>query len=288
MHDFRHLNSTEDDSVNFIFNKDNSFLEARFVQRNANNFIVYLSSQNGCNNSCRFCHLTQTKQTDFVQTTLSEYKTQAKSVLEFYKYSSTNPLTVDTVYYNFMARGEPLQNPVVMGEWDTLRKALYEEQKLIGIEKAKFKLSTIIPEDVKEIDHFIKPDTFIYYSLYSMNSDFRKRWLPKAKDVNESLDMLKHYQENGGNVVFHWAFIEGENDSEQNTLDICEALSDFKNVRVNIVRYNPYSSGQGKESSEEVIKQHVRLLTSCLNAKVKVIQRVGFDVKTSCGMFINE
>ncbi len=72
------LHSYEDKSVNFVFD---NMLEARFVRRVEDYFIVYLSSHDGCNKACRFCHLTQTKQTSFNETTLEEYLIQAKTVL---------------------------------------------------------------------------------------------------------------------------------------------------------------------------------------------------------------
>lgn len=45
------------------------------------------------------------------------------------------------------------------------------------------------------------------------------------------------------------------------------------------------STGQGKESPEEIIERNVHILQDA-GMQMKVIQRVGFDVKASCGMFV--
>lgn len=292
MHDFKHMNSLEDNSVNFVFPKNKSNIESRFVKRNDDYFICYLSSQNGCQYSCRFCHLTQSKQTEFDQTTLEEFHDQTRVVLDHYRSTyPTEEMTEKAIYFNFMARGEPLVNPHVH-HWLELRRNLIDivDDYCFGYGwndfEFKFKLSTIIPESIITLNQYLLDDTYIYYSLYSLDPHFRKRWLPKAKDVNESLELLKDFQDKGGNIVFHWAFIEDENDSVEDVKELAYAVRKFKNPRINIVRYNPYSSNQGKES--KYVHQNAGLLQDMLGneGRVKVIQRVGYDVKASCGMFV--
>ncbi|MCH8150479.1 MAG: hypothetical protein IH987_21290 [Planctomycetes bacterium] len=101
--------------------------------------------------------------------------------------------------------------------------------------------------------------------------------------------MLSEYQQ-ATHVVpkLHWAFIRGENDDEETVTLICDAVNDVGlHVDVNVVRYNSYSVMHGTESAESTICRNVALVRRRLpGAKVKVIDRVGFDVKASCGMFI--
>ena len=131
------LESQEDDSVNFVAaTNDGGNIETRFVQREPDHFIIYLSSHTGCNKSCRMCHLTATGQTTMTDVTPEQYIEQARRVFDYwetmdpiamairyYRLNSPYPLSAfdiptrednDHVHFNFMARGEPLANKYML------------------------------------------------------------------------------------------------------------------------------------------------------------------------------
>jgi adenine C2-methylase RlmN of 23S rRNA A2503 and tRNA A37 len=88
-------------------------------------------------------------------------------------------------------------------------------------------------------------------------------------------------------LKFHHCFIEGENDSLDDVKEMLNIIAKHDlDVEFNLVRYNPYSEVQGKESSEEVISRNMQLISS--NLISKIIPRVGYDVKASCGMFVDK
>lgn len=288
------LISENDKSVNFIFD---NWLEARFVRREAKYFIVYLSSHDGCNKACRFCHLTQTGQTSFKETTIEEYIEQAKVVLNYYKEIKYTQGLAEKVNFNFMARGEPLANSVILNN----AKELFDELEKLAKEQnlnVKFNISSIIPEEIKnysieDIFKNVTQDYGIYYSLYSVDEKFRKRWLPKALSYNIALEKISQWQKNAPSNAFlalHWAFIKDENDSEKNLLDIKDILEKYNiKAKFNLVRYNPYSKQQGEESDDIVLQQNFDLINTFLKKPgSRIVPRVGFDVKASCGMFINK
>lgn len=285
------LKSAEDASVNFVFSGDHpGYFEARYVRRDNSPkyFACYLSSQSGCKQACRMCHLTNTKQTQTENATAEIFLEQAETVLKYYDENCT---PAEIVHYNFMARGEAFANPLFIRDSTNVLYSLGEmaiKRNLIP----RTLISTILPKNLKgqslsKIFPVIHPE--IYYSIYSMKDEFRRKWLPNALPVDEAIQMLVEYQENTKMIPkLHWAFIEGENDSMEDVELICNKIESTK-LRVDfaIVRYNPYSDVYGKESSENIIDNHMRVIKSYMPfSRVKKIKRVGPDVKASCGMFV--
>lgn len=284
------LKSDEDRSVNFIQAADEGFLEARYVRRSDDYFIVYLSSHTGCKHACRFCHLTVTGQTSFEPVTMDLYLEQALRVLAYHEGIAEHDKPVGKVHFNWMARGDALSNPHMINDNREIIGCLSCMSRQRGLH-AKFNVSTIIPCDFKHtlVDAFGDAPIDFYYSIYSMNEKFRKCWLPKALPVERSLEMLSEWQKSEDReVVLHWAFIADQNDSEKDVHDICDAIKqhDLK-VRVNIVRYNP-PNNKSAESAQPILDRNLKIIQEQLSDKSKIVQRVGFSVKASCGMFVEK
>lgn len=279
------LKSSEDNSVNFIFKGDfPGFLEARYVRRKPEYFSLYISSQSGCKQGCRQCHLTATKQTDLINADITMMHRQATTVLKHYEETEEK---ANRVHFNFMARGEPLLNPRID---DYFLSLLGSRARDFGL-SSRFCISTIMPKEIKgkkltDLFSYMQPD--FYYSIYSINTEFRQRWLPNAMDVDEALDMLYEWQRNTGKIVkLHWPFIKGENDSWSEVAGIASKVLEKKlRVNINIVRYNPFSDKHGEESDLRIILTNLDLLRSMLpESTVKLVSRVGTDVFASCGTF---
>lgn len=100
-----------------------------------------------------------------------------------------------------------------------------------------------------------------------------------------ALMLLKEYQAFSTlPLKIHYAFIDGENDREEDVAGVLSALERWKiQCDFNIVRYNP-PDDSSRESSEEKIVAAVAQMKSY--GQVNVIPRVGLDVFASCGMFV--
>lgn len=282
------LKSTIDDSVNFIFDEEPGYFEARYVRRSPKYFALYLSSQSGCAQACRMCHLTATKQVRHVNASLLDFTKQAETVFDWYDKRCPK---AEGVHFNFMARGEALDNGLLLNHSQKILMTLGEmavSRELVP----RFLFSTIMPKSVAGISlaktfPLMSPE--FYYSIYSTREAFRKKWLPKAMPVADALQALKEYQEERKVVVkLHWAFIRDENDSEEDVQEICEAVKQARlHTNFALVQYNPYSPVQGEESPVEVVERNKALIEKLMPAsRVKFIRRVGYDVKASCGMFV--
>jgi adenine C2-methylase RlmN of 23S rRNA A2503 and tRNA A37 len=131
----------------------------------------------------------------------------------------------------------------------------------------------------------------LYWSLYSLDPAFRRRWLPRAQDPHRAMKRLLDWQNRaGGRVVLHWALIAGENDQDETF----GRISDFVRnsgleAKLNLVRYNPHSARTGTEAGEDRYAAALETIGAGLAVPgSKVVSRVGFDVKASCGMFMGE
>lgn len=275
------LKDTHDPSVNFVEQQLTGFIETRYVRRRDDYFIAYLSSQTGCNRGCKMCHLTATNQTQFKNCDMTDFIKQFEQVLSHYERETPAKL----VHVNFMARGEPMANPTIT---ETSTELLYmlgsmaKERNLA----TKFNISTIMPLTLRKnlVDCFPFITPTMYYSIYSMDPAFRKKWLPASLPVNTSLELLRDYQDVSKKIIkFHGAFIQGENDHVDQVREMAHEIW-HKGIRgeFNIVRYNPLTPEQGVESSNlEAIQEVISEYMPC-----KVIPRVGTTVYASCGQFM--
>lgn len=288
---FKQHHSKLDHSVNFEhrFEDHSGMLEARYVRRVDEYFIVYLSSQTGCKQACRMCWLTATGQTKYENTTVEQYLQQAREVLDYY---ASVGIPAERVHFNFMARGEPFANPIFIENADEILEGLAELAKQHGL-KYKFLISTIFPEEMGHRalqDIFKNPEVYpeIYYSIYSIDPGFRRRWLPKAISPDSALFNLSMWQDVTGKIPkIHYAFIKGENDTLLDVAKVADAIQRSKlNINWNIVRYNP-PNGKSEEPTEFIINNLYEYICYRFpKAKVKLIPRVGTDVMASCGTFL--
>ncbi len=290
------LISKQDPSVNTVL--INGY-ESRFVVRD-HTPIIYLSSFNGCDKACRMCWLTQNNQTDMVPADLDMFIEQARCSLEHAEAFFKDQTAPQSLHFNFMARGEPLVNPTVMGDWETLSKSLIEEaEKVFPGVLVKFKISTIMPHlyDTDENGTvtggytdipFTTNHPEIYYSLYSVQTAFRKRWLPNTQEPKEALRLLSSYSRKGGSVWIHGAFIEGHNDSLVSINDMIRAIKHYNTTnKFNIVRFNSPDESKWVEPTEEWLEEIVKFMER-QGLEVQMVPRVGHDVAASCGMFYEE
>jgi 23S rRNA (adenine2503-C2)-methyltransferase len=280
------LVSQLDHSVNFVTpSRDGGFYESRFVYRGTDYFICYLSSHSGCALGCQMCHLTQTQQTMMRPATTTDYILQADKVLGHALEHFPN---IRRVTFSFMARGEPLANPTILNDSTTLFTELADlAREALGPVLVNFSVSTVMPNRVDLCQVFPVIHPRIYFSAYSADDQIRKQLVPNGIPFQEAADRVLEYTKATGKLaIVHGAFIKGVNDDIFAVEKIAQAFHRGL-IGANIVRYNP-PDNTTEETSEERLHQIKRMYGEWLKGPVKLVERVGFDVKASCGMFVKK
>jgi 23S rRNA (adenine2503-C2)-methyltransferase len=287
---WRVLTSGLDASVNFLRDtEDGGLLECRYVRRSPDYVIAYLSSHSGCRHACRFCHLTQSGQTMFRESSPWDLMAQAMQVLGHYDRLQA---PAERLHVNFMARGDALSSRVVTGRFAEFAAPLRAEARRRGLD-IRFNVSTIFPRDADDVDLATAFSGFpvtLFWSLYGLDPGFRRRWMPRAAAPEASLARLVDWQgRTGGDVVLHWALISGKNDHPEDIRRISEMISaSGLKARFNLVRYNSWSERTGVEADAATIEEAMAILEPAMRLPgSRIVPRVGFDVKASCGMFVD-
>jgi 23S rRNA (adenine2503-C2)-methyltransferase len=289
------LKSKLDQSVNWVRPFLKGAIETRYVRKKSPYIIGYVSSSIGCKLACKQCFLTQQKQTAMYAISPLMFKDQMKLIIDHYLESEEDK-SATRINVNFMARGDAFVNKHIVNDYESVYNEINSEiqrAKLI----TKMNISTIMPytiRDKKLIDIFkTKGDnTYLYYSLYSLDEKFRKIWMPNAIPWQLALDKLKEYQDNGGNIItFHWPFIKDQNDNIHDVEKMATKLKSYNfNAKFNLVRYNNHPNLPNKETPMDKLKILFDIVNNGLNNNKKsyIVPKVGEDVSASCGMFIND
>lgn len=297
-----------DGSINYILARatkyDKNIIECRYVRREPHYISTYLSSHNGCKMGCTFCWLTQSNQTNFDHVNIFEYANQLDTVLSNVPEKDINLMNSKDVRVNinFMARGEAMANKFMINKYQQVYDSLQRVIQKHNYGKMKMNISSIYPHTLKNYkleDIFKDRPVNFYYSIYSQNDDFRKKFMPNAMPVKCALDGLKSLQDNhpDNTIVFHCSFIKGENDDVNDVIKMADLIKDynFKKTKFNLVRLNPYIR-DGKPIMEEAnpdkLKEIFNIMNDAVTNKVetqksRIIKRVGSDAFVSCGMFAN-
>ena len=296
----KHLSSVLDSSQNFLLNAGTrGHLEARYVRRKLEYISAYVSSHYGCNMGCKFCHLTNMphEHRNLISAKLPEYNSQLNTIIDYTKAIQTIGIPLpNRVNVNFMARGDVFANSVVVNNYEKLHSDFKENIKRLGNDpQLKMNLSSIFPKTIEKrsLVNILgnTPNTYIYYSMYSVRDSFRSYWMPNAIHYDKALQKIKEYQEtNGREITFHWAFIEGHNDKMKDVISLAKVIDSYKFTlsKFNLVRFNSPKS-IWKEPSEEKLQDLFNVVAQVMvGGKSKIVSRVGQDVAASCGMFISQ
>lgn len=319
-HVFKTIRSTYEPSTNFLLQYGKGVIEARYVRKvtrsegiqsildpllnkKAKGYVAcYVSSHNGCSMGCAMCHLTHNQDTSMKHVDIPTYLLQIQTVLDHYKKVTSDgipenereePASDNRCNVNFMSKGDALANKNMVFKYPELYKGMESLCARYNL-TVKPNISTIMPYTVKDRHlHEIFEDypAYLYYSLYSINPEFRKKWLPNAIPFHDALQKLKIFQEARKDkpiITFHWSIIKGQNDYVEEAKEMAKILKGYDfHAKLNIVRFNPHPNVSDLEADPERIDEIFNILNGVFKSNQSyIVPRLDVKTKTPCGMFV--
>lgn len=279
------------------------------IQTDKNKYTVIISSSSGCQMSCSFCHLTQNKK-PFHNISEEEITENVIDAIEFVANREGAKFTDRYIKLCYMGEGEPiLDMEKTGGSAGNILSLVYEKGLAAGLDGID--ISTCMPkiperylEQVIKMDQLCKmigfnlnpvnhndPDRSIvrlFYSLHHYNQTVRNIIIPNSMRIDGALELLKEVSEQGVNVVYHYMFINGVNDSDndvQNLISFVNSSPNFKDSEFRVLRYNQGRNGQ--EESDQITNIVKKLSDELEVKKFKVQFSAGEAINAACGMFPN-
>lgn len=230
-----------------------------------------ISTQAGCAMGCRFCATGQMG--------LSRHLDAGEILEQAWR------------FHTELARvGERLSNVVLMGmgepfhNYDASVEAIRRLSSDLGIGQRHITVSTVglAPGIRRFAEEGLQVTLAI--SLHASTDEERGAMLPinRKWPLAELLDACRYYQERTGRrLSFEWALISGENDREQDALQLAGLLAGLS-CHVNLIPLNPTRGYTGGPSSDRAARAFVAVLEARgIPATIRV--RRGLDIDAGCG-----
>ncbi len=265
------LKVEKDTGVNkFLFNlSDNNMVEAVLMYHDYGTSLC-ISTQVGCNMSCRFCESGRLKKVRNLET--YEMVLQILQVEEFVNQRITHLV--------LMGIGEPFDN------YDNVINFInvINEPKGIALGSRHITISTsgVVPK-IEEFTYFDK-QVNLAISLHAPNNEIRDQIMPinKVYNLDKLIPAIKKYiNVTNRRVTFEYIMLKGINDSEKNAIELSKLLRGI-NCYVNLIPYNETSHiDLIKSDKNTIIKFYDTLKKNKINVTIR--KEFGSKVSAACG-----
>ncbi len=260
---------SSDGTVKYLFETEqNNAIESVYIPSQSSRTLC-ISSQAGCRMGCRFC---MTARLGFRQNlTAAQIVNQVLSVEE----------STELTNIVYMGMGEPMDNleevlrscEILTAPWGLAWSPTRITVSSIGVMPA---LQQLIE----------RSKVNIAISLHNPFDSERKELMPAQQKhkLSEVLELLRGYDfTHQRRLSFEYILFEGINDSDRHISELVAQLRDFRECRVNLIRFHQIPDSELRGSSPERIKE----FNGALNrAGVVTTTRAsrGEDIFAACGM----
>lgn len=239
-----------------------------------------VSSQVGCSLDCSFC------------STARQGFSRNLSVAEIIGQVWIARKTLEAA-----GEGERLTNVVMMGMGEPLMnyKSVIQsvnmmmDDNLYGLSKRKVTISTsgVVPAMVRMIED---TDSALAVSLHAPNDVLRDELVPinKKHPIKELMEQCDAYVAAGNkrHVTYEYVMLEKVNDTREHAHELGKLLKG-REAKVNLIPFNPFPNSGYKRSSDQRIKEFMRILNT-YGIFVFPRKTRGDDIDAACGQLVGK
>lgn len=276
------VKSKIDKTVKYIFLSRGQVIEFSYINKGDGKDIICAPTQTACNLGCKFCFLSD------YDLSVRNLEPEEITVSVDYVINDLNllkqPNKNQILLVSFMGCGEPLFNIKNVAESCRQIKIKYQNNYNV----VRFAVASLIPnlrlmrdfiEVVKQSNIMLK----FHLSLHSPNEQARKKIMPSASPILESVILTEFFTRYTGNSAeIHYALIEGVNDGNADLSSLVDLL-EFREIPVKFLVYNKKPSIDFKESPRV---QYFRNHLESAGVKTEFYNPPGSDIGSSCGQFL--
>jgi len=255
---------------------DNHIIETGYY--NLDEHIVCISSQIGCPLDCIFCATTAPVDSfkpnkHFIRNlTFDEITQQVENVLQ---QVDRKKLKSKRILFSYMGMGEPFLNyKNVVKSIKSLSKKFPNSRTTISTIGIKSSLMKKLAHE--EIDTILK----MHLSLHAPEDNLRNKIMPKAYNIEESLEALKYFSLTRNiTAKVNYMLIKNINDSKKYAVQLAELLQDYP-FTVKLSKLNEFNK---LESSNADKFGMFREILNSYGIKVSKFVSKGTDIQAGCG-----
>lgn len=265
------LQST-DKSKKFLYQtNDNYAVETGYYDLDEH--IICISSQIGCAMKCVFCATTYAEDRSKLcirNLSKKEIIMQVKNVID-----SINNLGDKQLLLSYMGIGEPLLN------YDNVVESIKELAKQYPNSRATICTLGVNLDLMKKLADEQFPITVkLHLSLHAPNDKLRKKLLPNAKPIKESLEALKYFAQKTNTISkVNYTLIKNKNDTIEHAKQLANCVKDYpfivKLSKLNAFEQFKVSEDIKRDKFEYILKEH--------NIKTTTFSSHGTDICAGCG-----
>jgi adenine C2-methylase RlmN of 23S rRNA A2503 and tRNA A37 len=268
-------------------------------------YSIIISCSKGCQMACDFCHLTKLKMKFEPLTEKQIFDNIMSSIREVYK--SRPDISSKYIKLCWMGMGEAILQPEVVRAVSTLiLDTVLEEGLAIGVDGVD--ISTVMPKTNNNWQgvftslnstlrsYNLNPNNMVgdrtplrlFYSLHHYNNEERKIIIPNTRDISNAMERITGFRDATKiNVVVHYMFMEGVNDSEESVVGLVNWFNSedsHYDTQFRVLRYNSFNKVDSESCKMGLI---VKFLEDNMKVKqLKIQYSSGEDISSACGQFI--